>query len=58
VWTATGERINDDGVKVIDAVHTNGYPSDFPWWEWQTMPPYIKPSGPPEPDGPHESQAF
>ena len=39
VWTATGERVDDDGVKVIEAIHTNGYPSEFPWWEWQTMPP-------------------
>lgn len=39
VWTTTGERVDADGVKVIEATHTNGYRSEFPWWEWQTMPP-------------------
>lgn len=38
VWTPYARRIDADGTCVILARNENGYPTEFPLYEWGTMP--------------------
>lgn len=38
VWVPYAKRLNEDGTLCILARNEVSYPTDFPIYEWQTMP--------------------
>jgi hypothetical protein len=37
-WTPYGQRRDSDGAQVVLARSSRGYPTEFPHYEWATMP--------------------